>query len=53
MVDAYDRSLRLTFMSAIAAFVVVNVLVIFVKLPHLKRKLQIGTDNADATTGPE
>lgn len=38
VIDAYGRSLRVTFISAIAAFVVVNVLLLPVKLPNLKRR---------------
>lgn len=36
MIDAYGRSLRVTFISAIAVFVVVNILVLTIRLPNLK-----------------
>lgn len=38
MIDAYTRSLRIVFISAIAMFFIVNVLVFAIKLPHLKKK---------------
>ncbi|KAJ4301381.1 hypothetical protein N0V90_003473 [Kalmusia sp. IMI 367209] len=38
VIDAYARSLRVTFISAIAVFVVVNVLVFTIRLPNLKPK---------------
>ncbi|KAH6614001.1 major facilitator superfamily domain-containing protein [Boeremia exigua] len=38
VIEAYDRSLKLTFMSAIVVFVVANILVLAIKLPVLKRK---------------
>ncbi|KAF2788733.1 MFS general substrate transporter [Melanomma pulvis-pyrius CBS 109.77] len=50
VIDAYGRSLRLTFISAIAVFVMVNLLVIAIKLPHLKRRRQTDADNAEDPT---
>ncbi|KAF9739461.1 hypothetical protein PMIN06_001066 [Paraphaeosphaeria minitans] len=38
VIDAYGRSLRVTFISAIAAFVLVNILVLTIRLPNLKPK---------------
>ncbi|PVI02520.1 MFS general substrate transporter [Periconia macrospinosa] len=38
VIDAYSRSLRITFISTIAIFVIVNILVFTIKLPNLKRK---------------
>jgi len=38
VIEAYSRSLRIVFISAIATFVVVNILVFAIKLPHLTRK---------------
>jgi hypothetical protein len=38
VIDAYNRSLRITFISTIAIFIVVNALVFVIKLPNLKRK---------------
>ncbi|CAI6273471.1 unnamed protein product [Periconia digitata] len=38
VIDAYYRSLRLTFLSTIVIFIVVNILVLVIKLPNLKRK---------------
>jgi hypothetical protein len=40
VIDAYSRSLKVTFISAIAVFVVVNVLVVAIDLPNLRRKEQ-------------
>jgi fucose permease len=37
VIEAYSRSLRLVFISAIAMFVIVNVLVVSIKLPQLKK----------------
>ncbi|KAF2265815.1 MFS general substrate transporter [Lojkania enalia] len=46
VVDAYARSLKVTFISAIAVFVVVNLLVLTIKLPNLRRKQnEEGNDN--------
>ncbi|KAF1839368.1 MFS general substrate transporter [Decorospora gaudefroyi] len=38
VIEAYSRSLRLVFISAIVVFVIVNILVFAIKLPHLKKK---------------
>ncbi|KAF2829176.1 MFS general substrate transporter [Ophiobolus disseminans] len=38
VIDAYSRSLRIVFISAIAMFVIVNILVFAIELPHLKKK---------------
>ena len=38
VIDAYGRSLRIVFISAIAVFVAVNMLVLWVKLPNIKKK---------------
>jgi hypothetical protein len=38
VIDAYARSLRVTFISAIAVFVIVNVLIFAIELPRLDRK---------------
>ncbi|KAF1964014.1 MFS general substrate transporter [Bimuria novae-zelandiae CBS 107.79] len=38
VIDAYARSLRVTFISAIAVFVVVNVLTFIIRLPNLRPK---------------
>lgn len=38
VIEAYSRSLRLVFISAIVMFVIVNALVFSIKLPHLKKK---------------
>jgi hypothetical protein len=38
VIDAYARSLRIVFISAIAMFLIVNILVFAIELPHLKKK---------------
>jgi hypothetical protein len=38
VIDAYTRSLRIVFISAIAMFFIVNILVFAIELPHLKKK---------------
>ena len=38
VIDAYQRSLRVTFISAIALFVTVCILVFTIKLPNLRQK---------------
>ncbi len=38
VIEAYDRSLKVTFISAIVVFVVANILVLTIKLPTLKKK---------------
>ena len=38
VIEAYDRSLKVTFISAIAVFVIANFLVFAIKLPTLKKK---------------
>ena len=38
MIQAYDRSLKVTFISAIVVFVAANMLVLAIKLPTLKKK---------------
>ena len=40
VIDAYGRSLRVTFILAIVAFVIVNALVFPIKLPNLKHRQQ-------------
>lgn len=38
VIMAYDRSLKVTFISAIVVFFIANVLVLAIKLPTLKKK---------------
>lgn len=38
VIEAYDRSLKVTFISAIVVFVVANILVFAIRLPTLKKK---------------
>ena len=38
VIEAYDRSLKVTFISAIVVFVIANILVFAIKLPTLKKK---------------
>lgn len=38
VIEAYDRSLKVTFISAIVVFVIANVLVFAIRLPTLKKK---------------
>jgi hypothetical protein len=38
VIDAYSRSLRIVFFFAVAVFVIVNILVFAIRLPHLKKK---------------
>lgn len=38
VIKAYDRSLKVTFISAIVVFVIANVLILAIKLPTLKKK---------------
>lgn len=38
VIDAYARSLRITFILAIAVFVAVNILMLTIRLPNLKPK---------------
>jgi hypothetical protein len=38
VIEAYSRSLRLVFISAIVMFIIVNLLVIAIDLPQLKKK---------------
>jgi surface polysaccharide O-acyltransferase-like enzyme len=38
VIEAYARSLRIVFISAIGIYVIVNLLVFTIKLPHLKKK---------------
>ena len=38
VIQAYDRSLKVTFISAIVVFVVANILILAIKLPTLKKK---------------
>ncbi|KAG9194520.1 hypothetical protein G6011_04555 [Alternaria panax] len=45
VIEAYSRSLRLVFISAIIMFVIVNLLVVAITLPQLKRKTS--TDDED------
>lgn len=53
VIEAYARSLRVTFISAIAMFVVANVLVLAVRLPSLKPKKRGDEAEAEAETGGE
>jgi ABC-type spermidine/putrescine transport system permease subunit II len=46
VIDAYSRSLRIVFISAIVAFVIVNILVFAIQLPHLKKK-EADAENED------
>ncbi|KAF2026424.1 MFS general substrate transporter [Setomelanomma holmii] len=50
VIDAYSRSLRIVFISAIAMFVIVNILVFAIELPHLKKK---GKDSEDEAAEQE
>jgi hypothetical protein len=45
VIEAYSRSLRLVFISAILMFVIVNLLVITIGLPQLKRKTPSDDDD--------
>lgn len=38
VIEAYDRSLKLTFISAIVVFAIANILVFAIKLPTLRKK---------------
>ncbi|KAF2129271.1 MFS general substrate transporter [Dothidotthia symphoricarpi CBS 119687] len=38
VIEAYSQSLRIVFISAIACFIIVNVLTLLIELPHLKKK---------------
>jgi MFS family permease len=38
VIDAYSRSLRIVFFFAVAVFLIVNILVFAIRLPHLKKK---------------
>ncbi|KAF1927846.1 MFS general substrate transporter [Didymella exigua CBS 183.55] len=38
VIEAYDRSLKVTFISAIVVFVIANTLILAIKLPTLKKK---------------
>ncbi|KAF2645416.1 MFS general substrate transporter [Massarina eburnea CBS 473.64] len=51
VIDAYSRSLRITFLSTIAVFIIVNVLVFTIKLPNLKHKEVAEEDAADGEEG--
>lgn len=44
VIEAYSRSLRLVFISAIVIFFIVNVLVFSIELPRLKKK-DAGSEN--------
>jgi fucose permease len=50
VIEAYSRSLRLVFISAIAMFVIVNALVFTIKLPHLKKKEASSEDGEENET---
>jgi len=52
VIDAYARSLRVTFIFAIAVFVIVNILVVGIKLPRLDRK-QPEEEDASTTAQDE
>ncbi|RAQ99930.1 MFS general substrate transporter [Stemphylium lycopersici] len=47
VIEAYSRSLRLVFISAIVMFVIVNALVFTIKLPHLKKKETSSENSAE------
>ncbi|KAF2659079.1 MFS general substrate transporter [Lophiostoma macrostomum CBS 122681] len=47
VIDAYSRSLRVTFISAIAMFVIVNILVFSIELPNLRRRREAENAAAD------
>jgi surface polysaccharide O-acyltransferase-like enzyme len=47
VIEAYGRSLSIVFVSAIGIYVIVNLLVFTIKLPHLKKK------DRDAEVEPE
>ncbi|EMD95408.1 hypothetical protein COCC4DRAFT_46067 [Bipolaris maydis ATCC 48331] len=47
VIEAYSRSLRLVFISAMATFVIVNALVFAIKLPHLKKKKEPISENGE------
>ncbi|KAH7088989.1 major facilitator superfamily domain-containing protein [Paraphoma chrysanthemicola] len=51
VIDAYSRSLRIVFISAIAMFVIVNILVFAIELPHLKKKGKDSEDEAEDQSG--
>ncbi|KAF2188204.1 MFS general substrate transporter [Zopfia rhizophila CBS 207.26] len=48
VIDAYSHSLKVTFISAIAMFVIVNALVFTVKLPRLRRKQQTESNDQNS-----
>ncbi|KAF1993133.1 MFS general substrate transporter [Amniculicola lignicola CBS 123094] len=52
VIDAYNRSLKVTFMSAIAMFVIANVLVFAIKLPNIKPKEEDRERSAIAAANP-
>lgn len=47
VIEAYSRSLRLVFISAIAMFVIVNALVSAIDLPRLRKKEASSEDGED------
>ncbi|KAF1846764.1 MFS general substrate transporter [Cucurbitaria berberidis CBS 394.84] len=47
VIDAYMQSLRLVFISAMAMFVVVNILVFAIELPHLKKRKRNDDDGME------
>ncbi|KAF2121396.1 major facilitator superfamily domain-containing protein [Lophiotrema nucula] len=51
VIDAYGRSLRIVFISAIAVFVIVNMLVLWVKLPNIKKRKKDKPQSQGESTG--
>ena len=47
VIDAYSRSLRIVFISAIAMFFIANILVFAIELPHLKKKKEADVEGED------
>jgi hypothetical protein len=50
VIQAYSQSLRIVFISAIALFAIVNLLVFTINLPHLKKKKE-DLEDADGEGG--
>ncbi|KAF2739006.1 MFS general substrate transporter [Polyplosphaeria fusca] len=50
VIDAYARSLRVTFILAIAAFVLVNAVVFTIDLPNLRRKKEAESNGSSDTS---
>ncbi|KAH8722337.1 major facilitator superfamily domain-containing protein [Phaeosphaeriaceae sp. PMI808] len=51
VIDAYSRSLRIVFISAFAVFVIVNILVFAIELPHLKKRVQDSENEEEGANG--